>query len=109
MDLSSLSFVLGTIGATVALGNQVVQFVEKRRRGTVDERRLDVEGLQTLAVQQREELDDMRGQHKDDRERIQHLEELVDQLTAELREVRRELRKAHDDVDRLNLALEMKK
>lgn len=101
MDLSSVSLLLGALGTTVAVGNQVVQWVERRRRGTVDERRLDVEGLQTLAVQQREELDDMRERRKEDRQRIAELEEKVDRLA-------RELRKAHDDIDRLTLLLEIK-
>lgn len=102
MDLSSVSLFLGAFGTIVAVGNQVVQWIERRRRGTVDERRLDIEGLRTLTVEQREELDDARDQRQVDRRRIEGLEDKVDSLT-------RDLRKAHDDIDRLTVLLELKR
>ena len=100
MAISSLSLVLGIIGAVGTIVNQIVRAVEKRRGGHVDERRLDVEGLRTLVQEQREELDDHRASRREDHARI-------DELEAKVRDLTRQLAKANDTIDRLQLALEL--
>lgn len=102
MSLSSLSLLLGAIGTAVAVGNQIHGWVEKRRVGKVADVRLDLEGLTTLVREQREELDDARTARREDHARI-------DELTDEVADLRKLLRKAEDTIDRLTIALELKR
>lgn len=101
MSLSSLSLLIGTVGALLAGANTIGGWLEKRRTGRVADVRLDLEGLTTLVREQREELDDARKQGREDHSRIQELESQVGDLT-------RQLDKANDTIDRLTLALELK-
>lgn len=101
MSLSSLSLLIGTVGALLAGANTIGGWLEKRRTGRVADVRLDLEGFTTLVREQREELDDARKQGREDHSRIQELESQVGDLT-------RQLDKANDTIDRLTLALELK-
>lgn len=102
MSLSNLSLILGAIGTIVAVGNQIHRIIENRRVGQVDEHRLDLEGLTTLVREQREELDDARAARREDHTRIL-------ELTDQVADLRRTLRKAEDTIDRLTVAAELRR
>jgi cell division FtsZ-interacting protein ZapD len=104
----SLPLILSAIATAVAVGNQLQNFIEKRRAGRTDEHRLDVEGLTTLVRELRAELDRVlkelateRDGRRVDRARISELESTVDTL-------KRDLRKAHDALDKIAIDREMK-
>lgn len=113
MSLQSLSLVLACVGTLLALANQVQRWLEKRSEGTVEEHRLDIDGLRTLAGELRTQLDREQGarqaaermlaeDQRNSRARIADLEAKVDELS-------RDLRKAHDAVDALRIEREMRR
>lgn len=110
------AFIIAVLGALGTLLQALLRFIEKRRRGDIDERRLDLEGLRDLVSDQRKELDALHKEIDDQNGRIRSMRLELDDLDEQARTLRRALADAHErerqlqrEKERLMVALEAAK